>query len=350
MTATMGLGYRKISRSAYAQDTGRPLDIYLGVCETHDRPVRFEGELTGGFTGHPGRYYITCPEDGGHYIVGERLVAVTTNITCDGACMSARRPSCECGCGGMNHGKSWGTTTTRKEYESALLSYRADKQKIEAKRVQRREAAERKERQTFDTWAAEHLDVIKALEAHKPDELGCPQPGSNDFLADLARQLSHGKILTDNQVHAALRSIERDHARELKRQEREASKRPCPEGAKVAVCGEIVKIKAREGWAGGIDLQAIVRCDGYAVQVTLPRSVQDWAREHKSDVIYPHNARFDYTPDYYGIGERWTEALNGTRLSFTAAEIKRWAKDESLGFAKRPTKATFQVPDIELED
>jgi hypothetical protein len=351
MTETLDLGYQKVNRSAYAHSTGKRLDIYLGECETHNRPVRFEGQPTGGYTGHPGRYYITCPEDGGHHIEGERLAGVTTEVTCDGSCMSARRPSCDCGCGGANHGKSWGTTVTRQEFESALLTYRAEKQKIEAKREQRREAREHKARKDFENWAAENGTVVKALEAHKPDDLGYPQPGSNDFLCDLARQLSHGKILTDNQVNAALRGIERAHVRELERQEREANKRPCPKGAKINVSGEIVKIKAREGYMpGSLQFQAIVRCDGYAVQVTLPRQVENWVMNdrHAREILWRDSGRRQtYDTDWEGLGQRWTEALKGGHLSFTAAEITRWAKDESLGFAKRPTKTTFQAPQPE---
>lgn len=349
---TEDYGYRKVSRSAYAHDTGQVLDIFLGTCETHDRGVRQEGRADP-VSGQPGKYRIWCPvpEGGasGHWLVADRLVAVTTHVTCDGACMSARGPSCECGCGGMNHGKSWGTTATRQEFEAARAKYQAEKARTEAKREQRREAEQRRARRDYDTWAAEHAKLLAALEAHKPDELGYPQPGSSEFLCDIARQaLVHGKILTDNQAAAAERSIARDKARATQAAERAANAKPCPEG-KVCVSGTIVKVKASEGYMSDtVRLQAVVACDGYAVMMTLPKDVERWVMNERREQLWQdykedRYGRNSYGTDYEGAGRRWTNACKGVQITCTA-QVEQSRQDASFGFGKRPSRVTFTPP------
>ena len=339
------LGYRKVSRSAYAHETAQTLDIYLGTCEDHGRPVRHEGSAERSTRKH-GMYLIECPGDGGHMILAERLVAVTTTVTCDGSCMGARGPNCDCGCGGANHGKSWGVTATREQFESALARYRAEQERTEARRVQRAEARVRKARQGYDTWAADHAELLAALEAHRPDELGYPQPGSNNFLCDIARQaLIHGKILTDGQVAAATRVVAEVTARNARvaaeKAERAASARPCPEG-RVEISGEIVKIKASEGFTfDSTRLQAIVAADGYAVMITLPRAVEDWATGNRRTQLWEgYETWGGRGTDYDGLGQRWTKACRGVRITFTA-QVERSGRDESFGFGKRPTRVSF---------
>jgi hypothetical protein len=352
---TTDYGYRQVSRSAYAHQTGQPLNIFLGTCEIHDRPVRYEGGNATAVSGQPGKYRIWCPvpEGGasGHWMIAERLVAVTTTVTCDGSCMSARRPSCDCGCGGANHGRSWGVTATRQEFESALARYQAGQARIEKARETRRERAGRQAAAAYETWAGEHRGLLAALEAHRPDELGRPQPGSNGFLCDIARQaLVHGKILTPGQVAAAERVAAEQAARNAERAardaeiaERKANARPCPEG-RVCVSGEIVKIKASEGYMpDSIRLQAVVACDGFAVMMTLPREVERWAMAERREQIWEgtRGVTRDYGgTDWDGVSRRWTAACRGVQIVCTAT-VERSGRDESFGFGKRPTKVTF---------
>lgn len=344
------LGYRKVSRSAYAHESAQTLDIYLGTCEMHGRPVRYEGGNATPVSGQAGKYRIWCPvpEAGasGHWILAERLVAVRTTVTCDGSCMSARRPSCDCGCGGANHGRSWGVTATREQFESAMLKYKAEQERTETKRVQRAEARVRKARQGYDAWAAGNAGLLAALEAHRPDELGYPQLGSNGFLCDIARQaLIHGKILTDGQVAAATRVAAevaaRNAARAAEQAERAASARPCPEG-RIEISGEIVRIKASEGFTyDSTRLQAIVAADGYAVMITLPRAVEDWATGNRRTELWEgYETWGGRGTDYDGLGQRWTKACRGVKITFTA-QVERSRKDESFGFGKRPTRVSF---------
>ena len=346
------LGYRQVSRSAYAHETAQPLHIYLGTCEMHDRPVRYEGGNATPVSGQMGKYRIWCPvpEAGasGHWIIAEQLMAVRTTVTCDGSCMSARRPSCDCGCGGANHGRSWGVTATREQFESALAKYQAEQVRIVAKREERAETKQRKARQGYDTWAADNADLLAALEAHRPDELGYPQPGSNGFLCDIARQaLVHGKILTDGQLAAATRVVAETAARNARvaaeKAERAANARPCPEG-RIEISGEIVRIKASEGYMpDSIRFQAIVACDGYAVMITLPRDVESWAMAERREQIWEgyEDRRSSYGgTDWDGVSRRWTKACRGVKITFTA-QVERSRKDESFGFGKRPTRVSF---------
>ena|SRR5215472_1411853 len=346
------LGFRQVSRSAYARSTGRVTDIYLGHCEMHDRPVRYEGTTSvTPVAGQPGTYRIWCPvpEAGasGHWIAGaERLVAVTTNVTCDGACMSARRPSCDCGCGGMNHGRSWGTTATSEEFESALARYQAEKARTEAKREQRRQSAQRKLRRDFAAWREDQdPKVLAHLDAY-------PADGTNCFLADLAGQLRSGRMLSERQMDAAGRSIERDAVHAARRaamqaeiDERKATAKPVPDGGgRVTVTGKIIKIKASEGYADSIRFQMIVAAeDGYAVMGSVPAVIEDYAMAERREQIWEgvDTRRPSYEPDYYGASQRWTNALKGVEVTFDAA-LARSEKDPTFGYFKRPTRVSFE--------
>lgn len=346
MNETTDYGYRHLRRSAYAHDTGRGLDIYLGVCEAHGRPVRHEGTPEG--PAGMGHYWITCPV-GGERIKAERLVAVTSHVVCDGSCMGAIGPNCDCGCGGMNHGKSWGTSATREQYESAMAKYQARQERVRVQREKRHEAAERKARRSFDDWKAENAELVAGLEAHKPDELGNTPEGGNYFLTDMARIVHiHGKRLTEGQASAAERVLAEHAARqvaraanEAARREREASAKPVPEG-KVKISGEIVKIKCSEGYmADSVRTQAIVAADGYAVMITLPRVVDDYAMDKRRAQLWEGYERPSYSgTDYEGASIRWTNALRGVKITFTAT-VERSRKDPSFGFGKRPTKVSF---------
>src|SRR6266566_1229014 len=127
MSEPVFLGSQKVRRSAHAEKTATALAIYLGVCARDNRPVRCEFPLDMGPSAN-----IPCPQCG-QPVSGERLHAVTTTLTCDGSCRSARRPWCECGCGGINHGNVWtaGALIYQREVvESALANYRAEQARI----------------------------------------------------------------------------------------------------------------------------------------------------------------------------------------------------------------------------
>jgi hypothetical protein len=215
MTGPVFLGSQRVCRSAHAEQTATALTIYLGVCARDNRPVRFEYPADMGPAAD-----IPCPECT-LPVTGERLHAVTTTLTCDGACRSARRPWCECGCGGINHGNLWtaGALIGQREVvESALATYRADQARIAAQRQARLEAAARRQQAEFGRWAAEHQDLIAALGPwyeHRADDAWQSQQGrgGQHILAGFALQ-THGpapRPLTGPQAGLA-RRILTEHA------------------------------------------------------------------------------------------------------------------------------------------
>jgi hypothetical protein len=337
---------QKVNRSAYAETTARPTAIYLGTCEEHQRPVRYDTTQEGRW-GHEERSMIPCPVTG-HMIKGERLVAVTTTLDCDGSCRSARKASCSCGCGGVNHGNTWTAGKLLSNAEvvaSELVKYRAEIRNVEQKREQRREQAARRERVTFDAWAADHQDVIQALAAYRHSE------DSSTFLHDLAVQVSDGwngkpKPLSENQEFAALRTIADISLREKAEEQRKAAARPAPEG-RSEISGQIVKISVRDGYAGRIEYKATVRCDGFAVWVTLPRAVESWVTANRRKELWD-GWKPSHGTDYQGASDRWTSILRGFQISFTA-DVSRSERDESFGFAKRPIKVSFASPETDRE-
>ena len=125
------LGSQKVQRSAYAEKTARATTIYLGTCKRDNRPVRFEFPANLGPAADVPCFICTLP------VRCERLHAVTTTLTCDGSCRSAHGPACECGCGGINHGRTWGQGALLDQcevVESAIAKYRAEQVKIKERR------------------------------------------------------------------------------------------------------------------------------------------------------------------------------------------------------------------------
>jgi hypothetical protein len=236
MTATMDLGCQKINRSAYAVKTARATTIYLGVCERDNRPVRFEFPYDMGPTA-----MIPCFAGCTLPVKCERLHAVKTHLECDGSCRSARGPACECGCGGVNHGNAWteGALLDKREVvESALAKYRAEQVKITERREAKREAAERSARNAFDRWAADHRDIVTALDPwyeHKTDDAWQPRHWGSHILVDFAIQTHGGwngkpKPLTDPQIGLANRILG-EIADRAKRDAAQAAERASKPGA-----------------------------------------------------------------------------------------------------------------------
>jgi hypothetical protein len=324
---------------------------YLGTCEQHNRPVRADLREDIG-----PRAMVPCP-DGDHEIPARRLTIVQSNVTCDGSCWAAFHDRCICGCGGLNHGRSWALSSafatmsdealaeawrgarlsTREVFEDKLEAWRtARAQAAQAKsdrREKRKATKQRRAQVTFSEWAASHANVIEALRPWRGSEDNC-------FLADLALQVTDGrngipKPLSDAQVGAARDAIMRERRRERIAAEREAARRPVPTG-RTQITGRIVKVsyRTRDGhgdlYRWGSQHHMTVSCDGYAVRVPVPAAVDRWARENRREVLNrgckPND--FDET-----IAERWTDALRGAQVTLTTT-ISRSDRDSSFGFGK----------------
>jgi hypothetical protein len=290
---------QRLARSAEAQVMARPTNSYLGTCTEHDRPVRYDAPEDWG-----DEHLIPCPDGGpDHLIAGKRLVAVTSTFACDGSCESAIRNLCSCGCGGVNHGRAWlikfalqmgadpealsfGHVLSRRTVAiDAVAQWRAACQQSAAARAQRterrRDTKERKAQTTFEAWAEQHQQVITAL-APFADDSDAPE-----FMQRLAVQVTRGwngrpKPLTPAQEEAALRVVADRERRRRVLAERESAKRPAPVG-KVRISGRVVKViyDSSDDRRFGPEHKMTVSCDGYAVRVTVPRPVADWARENR---------------------------------------------------------------------
>jgi hypothetical protein len=349
------LGEKKVCRSAYAVDMAERIHIYLGTCTAHNRPVRVDMDKDmGQFTAIP------CPE--GDLVNGERLNAVTTTLECDGSCRSAFHSECVCGCGGMNHGISWmnrmiamaggthfvtGAVLDQAEVtDSALATWRDRRRQVEIKREQRQATKEARERASFDQWAEDHSDVVRALDGwheHRTDTEWQEATGvrwGQHILVDFAIQTHGGwngkpKPLSEKQIALAFKLLREGAEFLAKKAEQKKDAKPVPEG-RIQIKGTIVKIKASEGFSyDDVRIQmTVASAEGYAVMVTLPAEIRrDAMRTHKLDFSRAHDQR---GPDYYYIQNELMRVLKGTHVTFNAT-VKRSSKDDSFGFGSRPS-------------
>ena len=142
------------------------------------------------------------------------------------------------------------------------------------------------------TWTAEHQDVITFLDTARAGE-----PGT--FLFDMKWQVQNRQALTENQVAAVRRLMERIAADA-------AVSAPVVEG-RIEVTGEVISTKVQDS-VYGTTVKMLVRDDrGFKVWGTVPSAL---------------------------LGE----GVKGKRVAFSAT-VKVSDRDETFGFYQRPTKA-----------
>jgi len=230
--------------------------------------------------------------------------------------------------------------------ETELEKWRARQRQVQARKPEqaerRRETAVQRARVTFEAWAEQHKDTIAALAPFRHDS-------GDNFLQSLAIQVTDGwngkpKPLSEAQEAAALRAIEGRQHRQAELERREAAKRDVPEG-RVPLAGRIVKATVRDHKRWGSQTYITVSCDGYAVQLPMPREVSRWANEHRSELVHKNWRPGETT---YAAAERWTGALRGLDVALTAT-VKRSDRDPSFGFGSRAAAVTVQDPAAEPE-
>lgn len=184
-----------------------------------------------------------------------------------------------------------------------------ERERLTAKLAAWREADER------------HVTVWDEL-MRQQDEAG--GSGANDFVDSLVRYAHRNGELTEAQVAAVLKGIERA---ERDREMGDPEPAPVPlTTERLTIEGRIVSTKWRDDGFGGGSLKMLVVDDrGFRVYGTLPDALFDavWARVEPSE--------------YSDVAA----ALRGgmkLRVRF-AAKVERSRKDETFGFYKRPTKA-----------
>lgn len=295
-----------------------PLPVFLGNCESCIRPLRVVTDETTG----PDFITINCPECHAARM-GTRVYGTITNMTCDPRCEGAIGNDCSCACGGCNHGGVWSKTGTI--LADALAKYRAEIAAREAKRQARADAENRKRLSTFDEWAKDYSELIEELTT--TDWLEGKYP--NEFLADLAQQLRQSKPLSDNQVNAAQRTLDKRHAAKLAAEARAVNAVEVPEGPTTITGIVIAKYEVPDNYNryGGTKTNIRVEVtndDGgrYSVSGTCPRS------------LLFRNGDWDRPIDI------------GDKVTFTAG-LKPNGHEVGSGYFNRPRKAEFTNPSDE---
>lgn len=279
-------------------------NLYLGTCKPCDRPYRIDlGEQAV-------RQYqqVACPGCGNVMNV-ERLASVFTEESCDPRCMGATGPSCQCACGGENHGAAWGKTATTYELESAVAALRARQDRLAKQREARRAQKETRQANLFAEWTAEgNQDVVDYL--LNGSDFG-------NFLFDMFEIVSSQKPLTVNQTAAVRRILEQEAKRAAKQAAYEATKTAAPLGKGITIEGTIISVKDQPGYAyNTVDWKMTVECDGYRVWGSVPSALI-------GNII---------TAGCY-------DALKGQRVRFVANVEPSRNGDASFAIYKRPKQA-----------
>lgn len=255
---------------------------------------------------------------------------------CDDRCQYAAGPVCSCNCGGVNHGRGYIVPTLVPNWvrDRDLAAFQA----AEQRRADKAAAARRAVTDARDALMAAHPLLA---------DLATPDP-YNDFLLDLSEQLERTGYLSDRQVAAAERAIQRDRDRETRRQADLAAQAAAraagveaPTGRTV-VTGTVVHVKDEldyHGYTETLVWKMLVRVDAdpaWTVWGTVPRDIRGSAMEH-------HGAFMDAQPaDYDGAPLR--DLLMGATVTFTATLAASKNNPEPLKrYATRPTKGTVTL-------
>jgi hypothetical protein len=307
--------------------SAKQLSVFIGRCEPCNRPVRVTTDL---FTGD--HYSAPCP-DCHKFRDLQRLYGTVSKMECHGACMGAYGKTCDCACGGINHGDIW--SQPGEMLADALRFYREDRaRRVEAaERAAATRARQKAERQhaAWNAWAADHGDLIRELAG--TNWLAHQYP--NDFLADMAGMVRREEILTEPQVlrTVAILDRRREVAEQIAAENAEREAQPVvaltevPTVKRTVVTGEIKAAWIYEGehdtvWKVKID------CGTYQVRGTLPANLVTEALGGGS-----YN------------GNEWRNlwrVLKGRRITLSA-QLMPDGKDVGQGYFKRPTKASFAV-------
>lgn len=155
-------------------------------------------------------------------------------------------------------------------------------------------------------------------------------PKHDQFYSSLASQAVNHGTLSERQLAALAKSVER--TQEWQRQnEAERASEPDPSPVpstdeRVEVVGKIISSKTKETPYGTRFVMTVLDDRGFKVWGTQPESLEVKCPQDEGGWIQHEDGEF-YRP-----------ADRGDRVRFTAA-LERSDRDESFGFFKRPTKA-----------
>lgn len=229
-------------------------------------------------------------------------------------------------CGGAGGWEGWPGFTCFKCGGHGVMPLRKRKFQAQpstrAKRDAEQQAVMSERERAYRTALAELGEIGEALEAARQEvDFNEEREPSREtfFRAELARKLYRFGSLSDAQVDAVRRGIERqaERAAEI------ASAGPFPEG-RVLIEGEVVSDKWTEDRGYGSQHKMLVKlADGNKIYGTVPRTIEDACV----------NSWDQQTGDVIPGME-----LRGAHVRFTAT-AERSRDDEHFGFYSRPTKA-----------
>jgi len=180
-----------------------------------------------------------------------------------------------------------------------------------------REAAALEKQLRRDAFRAANEDVVAFLEAVEDRYNGY---GEADFLTSLKQQLASKGELSEAQVAAARRSIQRQAERDARRAAEQAALATAPalpEGRR-EITGEIVSTKVTHGTYGETFKMLVREDDGNKVYGTIAQALwSQLAAKGNSDGL---------------------NGFRGERVTMTA-KVERSRDDQHFGFFSRPTNA-----------
>jgi hypothetical protein len=310
--------------------SARQLSVFIGRCEPCNRPVRATTDL---FSGD--HYPVACP-DCGKFSNAQRLYGTVSKMECHGACMGAYGKTCDCACGGINHGDIW--SRPGEMLADALAIYREDRAKrvAAAERASATRARQKAERlrAAFESWSATRLDLLNELIG--TNWLTHRYP--NDFLADMRNIIEREEILTEPQemrtvaILARRREVAERVAAEQAEREAHAAEQAGQEGAlfvMVPTERRFIEGEIKEAWPydgdWGVSYKVKIECAEFNVVGTLPENLVSEA------LPQPYSGE-----DYRNL----RHTLPGRRVKLKAT-LKPADTTPGKGYYSRPSNAEF---------
>lgn len=160
---------RSQERRSWARITtlGDATDRFIGKCAPCVLPVAVELPDADSDTMS---VTVDCRQCG-DAVTLSRIYGTVTRDDCDGTCMGATGRLCGCGCGGKNHGKWFGSTTTHGEvtadYVAAVERYRTTTAKraatTQARRARKEESRLEALAAAIEAFHADHAEILDAM-------------------------------------------------------------------------------------------------------------------------------------------------------------------------------------------
>lgn len=184
-----------------------------------------------------------------------------------------------------------------------------------------------------------HPQVVAFLDEYRA-KVEAGERRANDFLHSISFKLKKWGELSEKQVAAVERSIEREAEWAAEREAEEADEpdpAPAIEG-RIEITGKIVSSKYKDTQFGSVLKMVVLDDRGFKVWGTQPDGLLAEAPNPYSDDATASQA------GWIEKGEKWYRpADRGDRVRFTAT-VTRSDRDETFGFFKRPTKAEVIDP------